>query len=245
MKPPLRVPAPALTEGPLSLEAAASRYVALVHRLGVGARVVLFADGREADAVITRADPERVEVDVGTARALAAPRDVTLLQALGKGEKLDAVVRDATELGATRVVPVVTARTVPKLGDKAETKLARWRAIALDAARQCGRASAPEIAAPEPLTLALARQADQRVMLTPGAPSPLAPLLLGRGSLLLAIGPEGGFSPDEQREAEAHGFALARLGAAVLRTETVAAAVLGAALVLDELSSSALPSPRD
>ncbi len=244
MKPPLRVPVPTLTEGRLELDAATSRYVARVHRLEAGATISLFSAGFEASATITRACADAVEVDVGPRRAAAPPRDVTLVQALGKADKFDAVVRDATELGATRVVPVMTARTIPRLGDRADARLARWRAIALDATRQCGRASAPEICALEPLSTALARHAAVRVMLTPGAPSPLAPLLLGDASLLIAVGPEGGFTPEELTDAGARGVTLARLGATVLRTETVAAAALGAALVLGE-ASSALPSSPD
>lgn len=228
----------------MTLDGPAGRYVARVHRLGPGARVTLFSAGAEADATIARVDASAVELDVGPARTPPPPRDVTLVQAIGKSDKLDMVVRDATELGATRVVPVVTARTVPRLGDRAETRVARWRAIALDAARQCGRASAPDICPPEPLATALGRDAAVRVMLTPGAPSPLAPLLVGRDSLLVAVGPEGGFSGDELADADARGVTLARLGATVLRTETVAAAVLGAALVLGEHAPIALPSSR-
>ncbi len=245
MKAALRVPVARLEAGALRLDARASRYVARVHRLSAGAPLVLFSAGHEADAVVTRAGPDDVEVLVSSPRPAPPAREVTLVQAIGKSDKTDSIVRDATELGATCVVPVTTARTVPRLGERAEARLSRWRAIALDAARQCGRAAPPEICAPEPLAAALARLACARVLLTPGAPSPLAPLVSGRESLMIAVGPEGGFSPEEQRDAEALGWTLARLGAAVLRTETVAAAALGAALVLAEIDPCALPSCRD
>lgn len=224
----------------MALDEKASRYVAVVHRKRVGDRLSLFSAGLEADADIVGIDAGVVTASVGAPRALPPRRRVTLLQALGKADKIEAVIRDATELGATRIVPTETARTIVKLGDKAATKLERWSAIAVDAARQCGRALPPDVRSPVDLATALDEPGDLRVLLSPSGDEALAPLLwAARGtSLVIAVGPEGGFAPDEVELAASKGFRVARLGDVVLRTETVAAAVLGAALVLEGMADA-------
>lgn len=217
-----------LSAGERRLDPDASKYVARVHRLGPGDRFVAFdPEARlEADAVIVRVDGRSVAVALSEprqAQALAAI-EVTLLQGIGKGDKLDRVVRDATALGAARIVGVETERSVVQ---RAEKRSERLRAIALDAARQSGRGDLPRIQVGVRLADALAGvTAERRVCLDPRAPAPLS--LSGEGSLALLIGPEGGLTPDEIALAEEHGFVRASFGSLVLRTETAATAVLGA-----------------
>jgi 16S rRNA (uracil1498-N3)-methyltransferase len=232
----LRVPLDALVEGLRPLPADAAAYVTRVHRLGPGDPLVVFDPDRavEADAEIAAADRRAVTLRVGPPRpaALRPARPVTLLQGVGKGDKLDAVVRDATELGVTRVVPVLCERSVAR-PDAA--RAARWRRIAVEAARQCGRGDAPGIAAPVPFGEAVRGEPGEalRICLDPAAARSLGAALasLGEGAVVLAVGPEGGLTPDELGEADAAGFLRVTLGPLVLRTETVCAAVLGALLV--------------
>ncbi len=137
----IRVAVSELAEGELTLDEAASRYLVRVHRASVGARFVAFNPRAkvEADATLLSADPRRSRCRVDTPRpASALPMaHVTLLQGVGKGDKLDQVVRDATALGVERLVVVATARSVPRLAERAE---ARTRALAADR-RGCRRAN--------------------------------------------------------------------------------------------------------
>ncbi len=164
---------------------------------------------------------------------LAGERAATLLlaQALAKADKLELVIQKATELGAARIVTFAAERSVVRLDeDRAQSKLARWRKIAEEAARQCGRADVPAIDAPIPFAALLAlRESSPElrcVLLDPVAALPLSQAAAGAREALLAIGPEGGFSPGELAAAEARGFLRANLGARVLRTETAGLAAL-------------------
>jgi len=212
------------------LDPAQSRHLEVVLRLGPGAELEVF-DGRgarwpariEAPGVLRlgrRADPER-----GAA-------DVWLAQALAKGEKLDLVVQKATELGARRILPLAAERSVVRLDeDRAERRAARLRRIAQEAARQCGRSDVPEVSAP--CTLAdladlLRAEPDRRGLLLDPEERALRLSQAARGAsrLLLAVGPEGGFTPAERAGAAAAGFAPVTLGSRVLRTETAGLAAL-------------------
>lgn len=238
----IRAPIPGLSEGERALDGAVGHYLARVLRLKAGSEFVAFdpASGREADAIVTRADGDGLAVCFGATRegrALPA-RSLTWIQGFAKGDKCDAVVRDATELGATRVVIAATRRSVVRLDDgRAAARLARWTRIAEEASRQCGRSEAPIVEGPMLWDDALGRvdASDARFCLSVPAPEPLAPLLfeaLARGpGLAFACGPEGGLDDAEIEGAATQGWQPASLGPLALRTETVAAAVLGAVRV--------------
>jgi 16S rRNA (uracil1498-N3)-methyltransferase len=237
-RPGVRAPLSDLAPGERALEGAAARYLARVLRLRAGDAFVAFDPdaAREADAEVTRVDRARIVVRVGTLRpaAVRATRGLTFIQGLAKGDKCDAVVRDATELGATRVIVAETARSVVRLAPGArETRRARWTRIAREAARQSGRGEAPVIDPPCAWGEALGRvpPGAARFCLHERASEPLGPPLrkaieAGR-DLAFAVGAEGGLDDDEVAHARDLGWTLASLGPRVLRTETVCAAVLG------------------
>jgi 16S rRNA (uracil1498-N3)-methyltransferase len=238
----LRVPVQKLEAGELVLDAGASRYVARVHRLREGDQVVLFQpkDAREAEATIVEVARDVVRCRVGEVRAakIQARRRVTLVQGAAKGDKLDAIVRDATELGATTIAVANTHRSVVRFGEKGADRLERLRRIAAEAARQSGRGDAPTIVGPLAWTDALAIETDPRAAklclwerATLPAGNALAKLVSDQ-PLVIVAGPEGGLEATEVEEARAHGYDIVSLGPFILRTETVAAAVLGAALLL-------------
>jgi 16S rRNA (uracil1498-N3)-methyltransferase len=241
----VRAPLADLATGARTLDAASARYVGRVLRLGQGDRFLAFdpARGVEGDCVIVHAGRGLV-VEVGELRA--RPREgerthVTFIQGMAKSDKLDAIVRDATELGVTRFVAATTARAVVKLtGDRGDARRARWERIAREAARQAGRAEAPQIDGPLAWIDALSSVGDDaaRFVLWEEARAPLAPPLreaLAEGrSLAFAVGPEGGLAEGEARAAEDRGWKVASLGALILRTETVAAAVLGAVRIFGD-----------
>jgi 16S rRNA (uracil1498-N3)-methyltransferase len=235
----IRAPVPGLSPGERRLEGALAHYLVRVLRLRAGDAFVAFdpASATEADATTVWADADAITVHFGALRpgAARAARDVTWIQGLAKGDKVDAVVRDATELGATCIVVAVTRRSVVKLdASRAAERQARWARIAQEAARQCGRADTPRVEAPCAWSdaLALASGANSRFVLWERATEPLGPGLLaalsGSEALAFACGPEGGLEEREVADARAAGWTVASLGPLALRTETVAAAVLGA-----------------
>ncbi len=158
---------------------------------------------------------------------------VTLLVGLPKADKMDFILEKATELGCTRVVPFRSSRTIPRVGeDDARRKTARWERVALAAAKQCGSGRVPEIPGLLPFRDALraAGDADGKVVLyegegTFGLKTALS-AMRGAKSVALLIGPEGGFSEDEVREAERAGFRRTGLGQRILRVETAAVAAI-------------------
>jgi len=197
--------------------------------------VVLFnGRGGEFAGRLAAVDRLRVSVDLLEHRAIEreSPLDVTLVQGVSSGEKMDFTVQKATELGVWALQPVVAARSVGRLaGERAELKRAHWRRVALAACEQCGRNRVPEV---RPV-LALAdycRQAGaggSRLLLAPRSRLGLREAAGGlNGAVTLAAGPEAGFEAAEEGELVRAGFTPVRLGPRVLRTETAALAALAA-----------------
>jgi 16S rRNA (uracil1498-N3)-methyltransferase len=213
------------------------RYIKSVLRMRKGDPLVVFnGGGWEYDAVIRQASKEKVVLEITGKRAASADAiEITLCQAIPKAEKMEAIIRHATELGAGRIVPFFAKRSVPRWpGEKSPHKRARWQKIAVEAARQCGRPDIPEIG--EILTF--------EEMLLSGCHGGLNlifweeesakgireilrdPRQAGVTSFLLVIGPEGGFEKGEIDLALRAGFLSVSLGKRVLRVDTAAAAVL-------------------
>jgi 16S rRNA (uracil1498-N3)-methyltransferase len=238
----VRIAVSEVQPGAWVLDPSASRHLAVVLRLSAGDSFVAFdpKHGIETDGRVVRVHRGTVHAEFGEMRAASAVAalPITWIQGLAKGEKMDAIVRDATELGATQFVPARTAFSVVVLeATRAEARRRRWSRIAEQAARQCGRADPPAIEAPCAWTHALhaAHTAPARFCLFEGATEPLGPLLsralTNRVALGFAAGPEGGLAPSEVASAIEAGYAVVSLGALTLRTETVATAVLGAVRV--------------
>jgi 16S rRNA (uracil1498-N3)-methyltransferase len=234
----VRAPIAGLLPGERTLDEASAHYLTRVLRLSEGDSFVAFDRGREANVRIVSASAKGVVISAEEPRTAIGQADVTWIHGIAKADKVDAIVRDATELGVTRFVVALTARGVVKLGkERSDTRRARWERIAREAARQSGRADAPQVEGPTPWNDAIASvdAAAARFVLWEEAHAPLGPplaleLATGR-ALAFAAGPEGGLSAEEARFAEGQGWILASLGPFILRTETVPAAVLGAARV--------------
>jgi 16S rRNA (uracil1498-N3)-methyltransferase len=241
----VRAPIRGLAAGEQELDEEASRYLVRVLRLASGARFVGFdPDAQtEADVTIVDADAHNARVSIAAIRQAAVTErtPLVLIYALAKGDKVDDVVRDATELGATRIIVTRTERSVVKAeADKAKSKIDRWKRIVVEAARQCGRSDPPQVDGiygwPDALDRA-ALECERRFCLDPRAVQPIGEALPtkeddGSPSIAFAIGPEGGLSSDEIEIAMTKGFLPVHMGRFVLRTETVAAAILGAVRIL-------------
>lgn len=239
MKKPLRVTVSELRAGSVELSDEAARYVTRVHRKQAGDELELFdVEARlVARAVLGSVRPAIVEVDEPRpAEDQSMP--LLLLQAIGKGDKPEQVVRDATALGARAVTFVLTERSVAR-GSGAE-RPERLERVALEAARQSGRAGIPEVKGPVAFATALADARGARLIAaTTGDVAPLYQALEALGGrapeggglesgITLFVGPEGGFSSAEMDAAAESGFVPVGLGPLVLRTETAATALLGA-----------------
>ena len=162
---------------------------------------------------------------------------VTLLVGLPKADKMDFILEKATELGCSRVIPFRSSRTIPRPDPRdAGKRLLRWERIALSAAKQCGSGRLPEISPPlsYPDALRAVDAAEGKVVFYEGVGQfGLKKVLSGLkdvSSVALLVGPEGGFSEDEVREAERAGFRRAGLGPRILRVETAAVAALSMTL---------------
>jgi 16S rRNA (uracil1498-N3)-methyltransferase len=235
----LRVPMSPLESGDAVLDERTARYVTRVHRRGAGEHFVAFDPeaGTEADVEIAVAGRE-VIVTVGEVRRSqnVAPPGLVLLQAIGKADKPEQVIRAATALGVAHVVFVESERAVVRVGDRADSRRKRWHAVAAEAARQSGRGDVPRITGPVPLADGVAAApSTRRVYLSPTADAGLAKVIEGHRlgeRLAVFVGPEGGLDDAEEATLVAAGFVPATLGPFVLRTEIAAVAVLGAIAAL-------------
>jgi 16S rRNA (uracil1498-N3)-methyltransferase len=210
-------------------------HVARVLRGREGDALILFnGDGREFDGEIASVRGTRVVALVGEARSVdrESPLVVTLVQCVPRGDRMDFIVQKATELGVARIVPVLSQRSVVRLDERqAESKAAHWRGVVASACEQCGRNRLPSVDAPRPLLDFLGSSADAERAATPRLlfepdSEPRQSNWGAGGSVEIAIGPEGGFSPEERHAFELVGFERISLGPRVLRTETAAIAAL-------------------
>jgi len=223
-----------LGPGSVVLDGPEAHHLAVVRRFVPGDRVTLFnGDGKDYPALILSADKRSVLLDVhaGVETNRELPIRVEIAAALPKGDRGDFLVEKLTELGVAKFTPLVTNRSVvlPKDG-----RVERFQRAVVEASKQCGRAVLMEVGLPAEwaeYVRASWLPAD-RWVLHPGGPSEPPP---GVGSatgarLVVAVGPEGGFTDAEIETAVAAGWRIGSLGPRVLRVETAAvaaAAVLG------------------
>lgn len=243
---PLRLPLEALAAGERLLDEASAKYLVRVHRRAVGDPFVAFDPqarlqchghihdirGRSVQVVLQAPQPAQHI----PAHALG------LLLGLPKPAQLDTVVRAASELGVTQLLLVAGVRSQSQ--EVSPAQLQRCRRISVAAARQCRRGDLPGIACFTSLAAALTfsdqhfgephgdapQRRFQRWLLSPDSAAALTPAAAPDAGMLLAVGPEGGFSDEELTLFEAAAFQPLRLGAFVLRTETAAMAALGAVI---------------
>lgn len=162
------------------------------------------------------------------------PSRITLFQGLPKGDKMEFIIQKCVELGAARIVPVQTKRTVVKLdAAKEQLRRKRWTAISESAAKQSGRGIVPEIGAVVDFAGALKEAASLDVLLIPyelakgiGHTREVCSGIAPGQSVGIFIGPEGGFEEEEVRMAVAAGAEPITLGKRILRTETAGMALI-------------------
>lgn len=221
-----------------------SHHAVRVMRLAPGDAVTLLdGAGVEARGSILAADKRAVRVSVRERIVHPAlPCAVTLVQALPKGRLMDSIVEKATELGASRIVPLLTEHTISRPDDDhAASKLEKWRTTALEAVKQCGNPWLPHIEPPVPFADFLRRNERFDLALVaslhPGA-RPMRAVFdefqaresRRPATVAVWVGPEGDFSPQEIAALVSSGVQPITLGPLVLRCDTAAVAVLARAL---------------
>ena len=221
----------------LALPAAAARHVQVL-RLQPGQAVTLFNGlGGEYLAEVTHMGRSDVQVRVISHAALEHEnwRAVHLAIGMPANERMDWLVEKATELGVTRLTPLMTERSVLRLqGERAEKKRGHWLSVAAAACEQCGRNRLPEIDLPQSLSEWLSHfRATEgtltRVLSLSEGSQPLRSTVADASApVLLVSGPEGGLSATEEALLRQHHFAPVTLGPRVLRAETAALAALAA-----------------
>jgi 16S rRNA (uracil1498-N3)-methyltransferase len=212
-----------------------SHYLRDVLRLRKGERITLFGSPQFEYAAEIAAASKQVTVRVieKAERPARAEVRITLAQSLPKTDKMDLIVQKATELGAHRIAPFASSRSIPVLGpDKARQRRERWQKIALEASRQCRRPDVPEVAPVAAFREMLDGAADAQLKIIfweEEQGTTIRKVMGGNAeadSIVIAIGPEGGFSPEEVEAARSCGFIPTTLGRLVLKTETASLAAL-------------------
>ena len=221
----------------VQLAAEEARHLRDVLRLQRGDQVYVFdGAGQEFQCTVEASERDLVQLHVLAAVEPAqreSPIDLTLAIALLKGEKFDLVTQKVTELGVTRIVPIITERADVRLRDvkDAGKRVARWQRIALEAAKQSGRARVPHVAEPLRVEAFVAQKDDAlRVMFSEREGRSLRDAIesesLEKRPLIALVGSEGGWTDEEIALTRNTGWKIVTLGGRTLRAETAAIAVV-------------------
>lgn len=211
----------------LSESAAAHATKAL--RLSVGDKVVLFnGDGFDYSCTLTEIKKHTATAQVHSAKQIDSESflNITLLQGISSGDRMDLTIQKAVELGVKEIQPINTQRSVVKLNaERAEKRTEHWQNIVISACEQSGRAFVPEVLAPIMLDKWLSQNShgnETRILLNPVGAKRLAEMTKPSAKIELLIGAEGGLSSAEIALAVSQGFQSIVLGPRILRTETAA-----------------------
>lgn len=219
------------TQTTVTLTADEARHLRDVLRLKPGAEVYVFdGRGREFHCTVVNTTRDAAELKIESEVEPAKPESqlqLTLCVALLKGEKFDLVVQKATELGITKITPLVTRYADIHLRDESDAakRVTRWQRIALEAAKQSGRAFVPEISLPVAFANALTVKGSG-VMFSERDGNSFDSLMPAQARAITAlVGSEGGWSDEEIENARARDFHVITLGGRILRAETAAITV--------------------
>ncbi len=222
----------------------AATHATRVMRLNVGDALTLFCgDGFDYGCTLFSVKKNEVLAQVKSSKKVdnESNLNITLLQGISAGDRMDISIQKAVELGVNRIIPLKTERSVVKLDEeKAKKRVEHWQNVVIAACEQSGRAKIPQVEAPTTMALWLAKTPSPfkgegggegktlRITLDPLADKKLADLTKPQGEIQLLIGAEGGLSANEIALAAQHGFAGVQLGKRILRTETAPLAAIAA-----------------
>jgi 16S rRNA (uracil1498-N3)-methyltransferase len=217
--------------GSVALEQRVEHYLSRVLRLGDGDEITLFnGDGKDYSACLSQAGRGGLCASItgSIEPANESPLAITLVQAIGRGERMDSALQKATELGVARIRPITSERVGVKLDEKKRARrLEHWQGVVISACEQSGRATVPVVQPLIGLQEWLGEESPGlRMVLEPQAMQPLSAVQYGGGPVAVVIGPEGGFSDREIEAMQAAGVVRVSLGPRVLRTETAGPAAI-------------------
>jgi 16S rRNA (uracil1498-N3)-methyltransferase len=225
-------PQPLLPGSIVDLPEAVAHHLHVVRQQS-GDELVLFnGEGGQVRARLTEIGKRRASAEVLAHDAVDVelPFRLTLAQGLPEGSKMDWIVEKAVELGAAGIVPLAAQRSVVRLsGDRADKRLAHWQGVVVSASEQCGRNRLTDVAPVQDVNRWLATPGEgTRILLSPRADASLAQWVRATppGDVTLLVGPEGGFTDQEEEAALAAGALALSMGPRVLRTETAGLAAL-------------------
>ncbi len=234
--PRIYLPYPVETGDLFAATAQQARYLKTVLRLKAGDPLFVFNGTAWEFKAVVRQTADGLAMEINGKRPVSSDEiEITLCQAIPKAEKMEAVIRHATELGAGRIIPFFAKRSIPRwTPEKSPLKRERWQRIAVEASRQCGRTDIPEIGEIASFTEMLRSCQPESINLIcweEETARGIRDLLRdsryrGVKKFLVIVGPEGGFDRDEISQARPVGVLSVSLGKRVLRVDTAAAAVL-------------------
>jgi 16S rRNA (uracil1498-N3)-methyltransferase len=213
------------------------QHLARVLRARVGQEFDLSADGVVRRARVSAITPDRVEFVLGEEMVASAPLQLALALAIFKFDRMEWAIEKCTELGVSRIVPVIARRTDPHLAQAASKRRERWQRIAREASEQSRRVTPPEVAAVISLKEAVGLPAGMRILLAESEEekvlTEVLPGLSPQEEILVAVGPEGGWTSEEWELFRQSGWSSVSLGETILRAET--AAIAATAIVVSAL----------
>lgn len=217
------------------LTGANAEHLSRVLRAKPGQKFDISVEGLVREGTIVSVSPDQVEFELGASLASSVLPEVSVLLSIYKFDRLEWAIEKLTELGVTRILPVVSRRTEAHLGKAAEKRVERWRKIAREAAQQARRGQSPEILSPLALKKAIAGASGCRIVLDEGEEliSLKSAVHECEPPIWLALGPEGGWVAEEIELFHQNGWKTASLGSTILRAET--AAIAAVAIAVSEL----------
>lgn len=216
-----------------AITGANARHLAQVLRAKVGQTFELAHGGEVRLGTIAEISDGRVNFSLADAVAVTrAAREITVALAVFKFDRFEWAIEKLTELGVAKIVPLIAQRTDAHLVKAAEKRVERWRRIAHEASQQSRRLAEPVLE--EPIALKKFAAEGSRILLSENEKAVALADVLAAGPVTLAIGPEGGWTADEERWFAEQGWQSASLGSTVLRAETAAIAAVAVAMALGE-----------
>lgn len=219
-----------------TLTGAQAEHLARVLRAQVGMKADVVAGDKVFHAEVAAVAPTEVRFNLSAEIKAEPALPVTLVLAIYKFDRMEWAIEKATELGVASIVPVIARRTEKHLAQSAAKRVERWRRIAHEAAQQSRRSDLPQIEDPQPLALyaKLQSQATRLVLAEQERTTTLRHALKEQlevsgeemPAFEMAIGPEGGWAPEEEALFDANGWRAVSLGPRILRAETAAITAL-------------------
>jgi len=212
-----------------------AQHLSRVLRVRVGQRFDISTTEGVRSGIVSAIHDSRVEFELGEAVIEQPAPAITLALAIFKFDRMEWAIEKCTELGVAKIIPVIAQRSEPHLASAATKRVERWKRVAMQASEQSRRASPPEIAEPVKVKELIQFPAANRVLLSESEHEQALKDALhsADGEILLALGPEGGWTAAEIELFSSEGWTSASLGNTILRAET--AAIAAVAVILSEL----------